>query len=466
MALIAGLSIADCARSLRQDERDMMRDWLTMSACDLGRGIGAGSIDPRDLVEAFLSAIDTHEYRDRIYVRIMADRAREEAAAAADRAASGTRRGILDGVPISWKDLYDTAGVGTEAGSQLLAGRVPDTDAIVLRNATNAGLVCLGKTHMTELAFSGLGLNPVTETPPNSHDPLRVAGGSSSGAATSVAFGLAAAGIGSDTGGSVRIPSVWNDLVGLKTTHGLLSSDGVVPLCEKFDTVGPLCRTVEDCAALLTAMGGPDVDLSNMTLDGARFAVLENVALEECDPVVLTAFEDAVERLGQAGAIIERITIPEVDAAMPLSACLFTSEAYGIWHTEIEANPDAMFSPVRERFRAGGNFTATQYVEQWRQLHALRRAYLAKTRRYDAVLVPTAPNLPPLIADLRGDHDYFTQANLLALRNTRIANLLGLCAITLPTGTKSTGIAAMGAPFSEASLLRIGRAMENCLNQQ
>ncbi len=440
-----------------------MQDWLMMSACDLGRGIGAGQIDPRDLTEAFLDAITAHEFRDRIYARLTVDRARAEAAAAAGRAADSNRRGLLDGVPISWKDLYDTAGVATEAGSRLLADRVPDADAEVLTNATNAGLVCLGKTHMTELAFSGLGLNPMTETPPNIHDPDRVAGGSSSGAATSVAFGLAAAGIGSDTGGSVRIPSVWNDLVGLKPTHGLLSTKGVVPLAEQFDTVGPLCRTVEDCAALLGAMGGPAVDISGRDVSDLSLAVLETVALADCDPAVLAAFEDAVDRLARAGASITRIDVSAVAEAMPLSACLFTSEAYGIWHKEIEANPDAMFLPVRDRFRAGAQFSAVQYVEQWRQLRALRSAYLAATEEFDAVLVPTAPNLPPLIDDLLADHDYFTQTNLLALRNTRIGNLMGLCVVTLPTGSKSIGIAAMAAPFEERALLRVASAMETAL---
>ena len=146
---------------------------------------------------------------------------------------------MLDGVPISWKDLFDSAGVGTESGSDLLLGRVPDRDALVLRNATAMGTVCLGKTHMSELAFSGLGLNPVKETPPCVNDAEAVPGGSSSGAATSVAFGLAACGIGSDTGGSVRIPSAWNDLVGLKTTSGRVSLEGVVPLCLKFLALRP-----------------------------------------------------------------------------------------------------------------------------------------------------------------------------------------------------------------------------------
>jgi aspartyl-tRNA(Asn)/glutamyl-tRNA(Gln) amidotransferase subunit A len=233
-----------------------MDDWLGMTAAALGRGIADGSIGPVALTEAYLAAIDAHPFRDRIYARVTADRARAEAAAAEARAKAGHRLSPLDGVPISWKDLFDTAGTATEAGSKLLAGRVPEADALVLRNATALGLVCLGKTHMTELAFSGLGYNPMTATPPCVNDHDAVPGGSSSGAAASVAFGLASAGIGSDTGGSVRVPSAWNDLVGLKTTAGRVPLDGVVPLCARFDTVGPLCRSVEDAALMLAALEG------------------------------------------------------------------------------------------------------------------------------------------------------------------------------------------------------------------
>ena len=237
--------------------------WLKMTAADLGRGIAAGQIDPLDLAKTYLAAIANHPLRDRIYARVTESRALAEAEAASDRARSGHRLSPLDGVPISWKDLFDTAGVATEAGSALLRRRTPDRDAVVLQNATAAGLVCLGKTQMSELAFSGLGYNPITATPPSVNDPEAVAGGSSSGAAASVAFGLAAAGIGSDTGGSVRIPSVWNDLVGLKTTSGRLSLEGVVPLAASFDTVGPLCRSVEDAALLLSVLQGTNspVDL-------------------------------------------------------------------------------------------------------------------------------------------------------------------------------------------------------------
>jgi aspartyl-tRNA(Asn)/glutamyl-tRNA(Gln) amidotransferase subunit A len=314
---------------------------------------------------------------------------------------------------------------------------------------------------MTELAFSGLGLNDVTETSPNSTNPALVAGGSSSGAATSVAFDLAAAGIGSDTGGSVRIPSVWNDLVGLKTTHGLLSTVGVVPLCESFDTVGPLCRSVEDAAELLAVMLGETApDLSGASLTGKRFMVLETVALPDCRAEPLAAFEAAVARLQAAGAEIVRAEIPEVERAMELAACLFTSEAYAQWHKEIEANPDAMFPPVRERFRAGAEFSAVQFIESWQELRQLRGVYQKATAGVDAVLVPSSPILPPDIERLLSDHKYFISENLLALRNTRIGNLMGLCGLTLPTDTPTCGITALCEPFAEAKLLRLGAAME------
>ncbi|MEY4698327.1 MAG: hypothetical protein RIT14_2755, partial [Pseudomonadota bacterium] len=240
----------------------MSETWRNMRAAELGREIGAGRINPVDLAELHLEAISRHPLADRIFARLTPARARAEAMAAQGRARKGFRKGLLDGVPISWKDLFDTADVATEAGSALLRNRVPKQDAAVLDVATQGGLVCLGKTHMSELAFSGLGLNPVTATPPCSNDEAAVAGGSSSGAAASVAHGLSPAAIGSDTGGSVRIPAAWNDLVGLKTTEGRLSTSGVVPLCERFDTVGPLARSVEDCAMLLAAMeGGRPTDL-------------------------------------------------------------------------------------------------------------------------------------------------------------------------------------------------------------
>ena len=438
-----------------------MGDWLKMTAAELGRGIAAGVIDPVDLTEAYLNAIDAHELTPRIYARSTADRARAEARAARDRAVSGLRRSPLDGVPVSWKDLFDSAGTVTEAGSKLLAGRVPDRDARVLANASAAGLVCLGKTHMTELAFSGLGLNPMTKTPPCVNDAEAAPGGSSSGAATSVAFGLAAAGIGSDTGGSVRIPSVWNDLVGLKTTSGRLSLKGVVPLCPRFDTVGPLCRSVEDAGLLVAAMEGTKpADLAGAPLSGLRLLALEGAPLVDAEGPVLQAFEAAVGRLSAAGAIVSSGALPDVDDVLKTSGLVFASEAYGLWKDEIEANPDAMFYQVRERFRGGADVSAPDYVAAWRTIERHRAGYLAATAGYDAVILPTAPIMPPNVERLNTENDYFVHSNLMALRNTRIGNLLGLCALTLPLSVPSTGLMLLGAPMAEARLLRIGAAIE------
>jgi aspartyl-tRNA(Asn)/glutamyl-tRNA(Gln) amidotransferase subunit A len=367
-------------------------------------------------------------------------------------------------VPLSWKDLFDTAGTATEAGTALLRGRVPDADAIVLQSATRSGAVCLGKTHMTELAYSGLGLNPVTATPPCINDPEWVPGGSSSGAAASVAFGLAALAIGSDTGGSVRIPAAWNDLVGLKTTSGLLSLEGAVPLAPRFDTIGPLARSVEDCAVALAILGDTaPVDLSGAELAGRRVLVLEGAPFDAIREAPQAGFELAVDAFARAGALIMRADLSCVSDALALSAPIYTPETYAQWRDLIESAPDVMFGPVLARFRAGRDVLATDHIAAWAKLDQARRKYLALTAGYDAVLVPTAPILPPNAQRLLDDPAYFAAENLLALRNTRIGNLMGLCALTLPTGIPSVGISLMAPPMQERRLLRLGIAAERAL---
>jgi aspartyl-tRNA(Asn)/glutamyl-tRNA(Gln) amidotransferase subunit A len=383
---------------------------------------------------------------------------------AASRAKTGQRKGLLDGVPISWKDLFDTAGVETEAGSALLKGRTPAVDAAVLTAATRDGLVCLGKTHMSELAFSGLGLNPVTATSPCINDEKAVSGGSSSGAAASVAFGLAPAGIGSDTGGSVRIPAAWNDLVGLKTTTGRLPLTGVVPLCETFDTVGPLARSVEDCAHLLAAMENRRApDLEGTSLPGARLMVLETVALDDLRERPARGFDDALARLARAGAKIERGRLPELVEAMSLTSILVTAEAYGIWGPTVETAPEKMFPRILERVRAGADVKAADYVAAWRRLRVIRDLWAEMSAGYDAVILPTAAILPPDANRLMTDFDYYIGENLLSLRNTRIGNLMDVCALTLPTAEPSCGISFMAGPMQEDRLLRLGIAAELAL---
>jgi aspartyl-tRNA(Asn)/glutamyl-tRNA(Gln) amidotransferase subunit A len=444
-----------------------MQAWLTMTAADLGRGIGAGEIDPRALVETHLDAIARHPLADRIYVRVTPSRARGEAAAAAERARLGVRRGPLDGVPISLKDLFDTAGVETEAGSRLLAGRTPERDAPCVAALSAAGLVCLGKTHLSELAFSGLGFNPMAATAPNPHDPDWAPGGSSSGAAASVSLGLAAMGLGSDTGGSVRIPAAWQNLVGLKTTAGLIPTEGCVPLSPTLDTVGPLCRSVEDAALSLAALTGrKPADLRGATLTGATVYAPQDTVFDDADAEPLAAFDAALARLQEAGLTVVRGPAPEFDAILTTAArdgAIVDTEGYAVWGATIEADPDAMLPMIRERFRGGMRPRADQIEGARLAFKRLAGEWLTRTAAYDAAILPSVPILPPSVARLEKDADYYVRRNLLALRNTRLANMMALCSLTLPAPERACGVMLMGRPMDEARLLRLGAAMESAV---
>ena len=439
----------------------MSESWLNLTACEQGRAIGRGEIDPLELLDRYLAAIEGSDVAPTVYARLTKERAVAEAEAAARRAGIGRRLSLLDGVPVSWKDLFDTAGTETEAGSRLLLGRIPGTDAEALRIAASSGLVCLGKTHMTELAYSILGLNPVTATPPCINGSGLAPGGSSSGAAASVAFGLASAAVGSDTGGSVRIPAAWNDLVGLKTTRGLIPIGGVVPLCPRFDTAGPIAKSVEDAAAMLSALAGTRLpDLEGARLDGARILVLETVAFEGLDVRCAEGFELAAERMRSAGAVLVRARIPAVAAAEELSACLYGVEAYSVWSEPVEASPDLMFVEIRDRIRSGKAYSGKDFAQAWQKLEGLRAEFRSAAAGFDAVAIPTSPIRPPEWRLLLSDRACYGRNNRLAGRNTRIANLMELPALTLPTGVPSVGAMLLGKPFEEAKLLRLGKALE------
>lgn len=444
----------------------MADDVRGMTAAEMGRGIEAGRIDPRDLTEAHLAAIDAHPEGGRIYAATLPDRARAEAAAAATRAKAGVRRGPLDGVPISWKDLFDTAGVETTSGSALLAGRRPARDAALLAQAGQAGLVALGKTHQTELAFSGLGINPVTATPPNIHDPKRAPGGSSSGAAASVSHGLAAAGIGTDTGGSVRVPAAWQDLVGLKPSAGRLPMAGALPLCPNFDTAGPLCRSVEDAALLLAALSAEAwLPPAPIAPKGRRFLVASDPAIAPLDAAPQTAFEAALSALSAAGATLTREALPAIGDALALAPVLFATEAYASWEAEIEAAPEKMHPPVLDRFRSGKAWSGPAHAAAWNALRALRAALWAEAGRFDAILLPTSPILPPEVAPLLADDAAFAARNLEALRNTRVVNLWNGAALTVATETPSAGLMLITPPGSERFLLALGAGVARTLGR-
>jgi aspartyl-tRNA(Asn)/glutamyl-tRNA(Gln) amidotransferase subunit A len=438
---------------------------FTATAAEIAAAIATGKADPVDLAEAFIGRIGESDPQAQIYARTTPQRARAEALAARERARTGTRRTVLDGVPVSWKDLFDTAGVATESGSKLLAGRTPDRDAVLVEIATAAGMVCLGKTHQTELAFSGLGVNPSTATSPNALMPGHAPGGSSSGAAASVAHGLAPIAMGSDTGGSVRIPAAWNSLAGLKITWGALPDGGMVPLCPSFDTPGPLARTVEDLAIAFDVLKGGTgaYALEAPGLSGMRLHVAETIVLDRCDDAVSQAFEAALKQLAKAGAVITRGPVAEFEDCAAIAPNLYPFEAWRQWGETIEARGEIMYEPVRRRFMLGRNVTADEHTNAASRMQALRQSYAASTNGIDAVLMPSVPILPPRVDSLMADGDHFTERNLMALRNTRFANTLGLCALTVPLPQPACGLMLYGKPFGEARLLAIGAAVEKAV---
>ena len=437
----------------------MTQSWLKMTACDLGRGIDNGSISPIALVKTYLEAIRNHPLNNDIYARISSERALKEANAAEIRAKTNSRLSLLDGVPISWKDLFDSKGINTEAGSMLLSGRIPESDAVVLDNATQAGLVCLGKTHMSELAFSGLGLNPMTKTTPCVNNLDAVSGGSSSGAAGSVAFNLASIGIGSDTGGSVRVPAAWNDLVGLKTTSRDISLKGVVPLCPKFDTIGPLCRSVEDAAVIYSILKNQNFTPIKKP-SSLQLMRLEGIFEEDIEAAPLRAFDDACAKISKTDITITKHKFPVLEKLLSLAGIIYTVEAYEVWGEILEKEGKKMYPEILSRFMAGKNFTQNEYKNAWSSISSIRADWMNFTQEFDAVILPTSPILPPNKTKLLSDSSYYKRANLLALRNTRIGNMLGLCSITLPTSQPSCGFKIMGAPFSELKLLNIASKIE------
>ena len=454
----------------------MSGEWHRMSALALGAGIEGGAIDPRALTEYFLERIEEVDGDHAIYLRLTAARARAEAEAAHRRAQIGLRQSPLDGVPISWKDLYDSAGDVTSHGTPALADRVATSDAKVLARATRAGLVCLGKTNQTEFAFSILGLNPKMGTPPNPFDEAvaRIPGGSSSGAAVSVSRGLAAAAVGSDTGGSVRVPAAWNGLVGLKTSFGLLPLEGVLGLSTSMDTVGPLTRDVADSAALFAILDGrfgagnsPAPDLAGSALSRARFALPTTLVWDSLDPGVESPARSAVRRLRAAGCAIDETPVPEFDTVGELVSrfgAYHAAECHALWYDVIEARPDLIYAPIWERIRVGAQISATDAARAKQGLAQAALALHDRIRRHGVFLMPTAAESPPPIAALEADAEVYSAANIAALRNTRLGNYLNCCALTLPCGRDQNGVPVglmlMAPSGEEERLLRLGHAIE------
>jgi aspartyl-tRNA(Asn)/glutamyl-tRNA(Gln) amidotransferase subunit A len=445
----------------------MSLDPTTLTATDLAAAYRAGRLDPVEVTEAYLERIEGGD----VYRLVTAARARHQAEASRRRFRAGVDAGPLDGVPLAIKDLVDTEGDVTGAGSPpFMAGPAAATDAPVAARLDAAGAVFLGKTTMTELAFSGIGINPHTGTPPNAVDPARVPGGSSSGSAVAVATGRACVAVGSDTGGSVRIPASFNALVGLKTSDGLIPRDGCVPLSTTLDTLGPIARTCDDAWALFTAMAGLPAEPLPEAPARWRLWAPPTVMYEDLDPGVARVVEAALEGLERAGHAVDRSPLPElreVDELFRRFGSFGAHEAFASFESVLERDGARMDRRVVSRIQSVRGRPATDYIRLMWERGRLQRAVWSRALNCDAFVVPTVAVPPPRLAALLHDDEAFVAANSRVLRLTTVGNLLGGPVATVPIGRDDdglpVGLSFAAAPGEDALALSLARGAERLL---
>ena len=390
----------------------------------------------RDRLEQALARIaDPNGEGARACLTVYADAARAAADAADARARTGISLGPLDGAIVSIKDLFDVAGEPTRAGSRILADAAPaKADAPVVRRLRAAGAVIVAKTNMSEFAFSGVGMNPHYGTPGNPADRARVPGGSSSGAAVAAADHMCDIAIGTDTGGSTRIPGALCGIVGYKPSQWRVPTEGAFPLSYTLDSIGPIARSVADCARADAVMAGEEVaPLRPVPLAGLRFGIPLGLLLKDFDNTVGTRFGAAKKSLGDAGVRLTDEPMPLIDAMMAANAKagFAPAEAYAIHRENLAKRADAFDPNVRTRIERGMKLLAADYVELSRERARLVRAMDAALAQFDALVMPTTPIIAPTIAEMR-DSDTFQTKNMLLLRNTSTWNFFDTCAISIP----------------------------------
>jgi aspartyl-tRNA(Asn)/glutamyl-tRNA(Gln) amidotransferase subunit A len=427
--------------------------------------LDAGTVTARSLVEDCLARIaDPNGEGARVFVKVHAAEARAMADAIDGQRKAGRAPGRLAGIPISIKDLFDIAGEPTAAGSVVLADAAPaPAHAAVVARVLAAGLIPMGRTNMTEFAFSGLGINPHSGTPRSPWDrgTSRIPGGSSSGAAVSVADGMAFGALGTDTGGSCRIPAALCGITGYKPTARRVPLDGVLPLAPSLDSVGPLANSVACCAMLDAVLSGEaPKEVRPASLAGLRLAVPQNQVLDDLDPAVAAAFERALATLSTSGARIIPTRFPALDG---VPAGGFAAPEAWAWHRHLlEQHGDRYDPRIRKRIERGRAQSAADYIDLVRARAAVIRRMDADTTGYDALVLPTCPLIPPRIADLEDEAEY-NRVNLLLLRNTAFTNFLDRCAISLPchrAGEPPVGLMLMGETMGDANLFAIAAGVE------
>ena len=440
----------------------------------LRAALRARETSSRELTEQALAAATASSEAAAAFVAVHAATARASADAIDAQRAAGVPLPPLAGIPISIKDLFDEAGQVTRAGSRALADAAPAAeDCPVVSRLRAAGAVVVGRTNMTEFAYSGLGLNPHYGTPRNPWDRAtgRVPGGSSSGAAVSVTDGMAAAGIGSDTGGSVRIPSALCGLTGFKPTAHRVPITGVAPLAISLDSIGPLARSVACCALLDAVMAGEAPWQPRAApLSGKRLWIPRTLALDGLDAAVAAAFDDACRRVSAAGARLVDLEVPEfADLARINRLGGFAAAEAWWWHAPLIARREGDYDPrVAARIRRGATMLASDYLTL---LEERRRWIAAVAQRLDGdlMLMPTVPVVAPAIEPLRASDEAYGTANMLMLRNPSLINFLDGCALSLPChapGEAPVGLTIAGCGGQDRHVLEAGTAIEAALTRR
>lgn len=425
----------------------------------------------RDRLEIILSRLANRAAEERVYTKLYAEAARAAADASDARAHAGVTLGPLDGVIVSIKDLFDVAGEPTTAGSLMrrTAATAPH-DAVIVNRLRQAGAVIIGKTNMTEFAFTAIGDNMHYGTPGNAADASRIPGGSSSGAAVSVGEGTSDVSIGSDTGGSIRIPAALNGVVGLKPTARRVPLSGAFPLSTTLDSVGPLARTVAHCAAADAVMAGEaPAELAPLSLSGLRVGVPRGVLFTETQSEVATAFEHCLRKIERAGAGIADLSIDDMIA--DLRAVTKRGSIAAMEGAEVHADWLATGAPVPVDPHVSGPLSraallpAPVYIRALRRRAGLASAMDERLASFDVLALPTTPVTAPTIASMAEDSELRDRTEGLLLRNTQIANQFDLCAISLPMpGTSQpAGLMLVARHGHDHRLLRIAAEVERLL---
>ena len=451
-------------------------DIADATVLELSQGFAAGTLDPVDVADGYLDRIANNADQN-VYITVMAERARAEAQASRKRYREDRPAGPLDGVPIAWKDLFDVAGSPTTSGAEIYRNRSnAEADAPTVAACASAGMVTLGKLNLTEFAFSGLGLNPHYGTPHNpfSADTPRAPGGSSSGSAVAVASGLAPIAMGTDTGGSVRVPASFNGLVGYKTSEGHIDKSGVQALSLTLDTVGPLGRRVVDCVLIERAMRGSLIVAPRPAgLSDCTLLVPENVVFDNADDAVVANFERALSKLSSQGVKVVRRKLAPLDAMLDLSTkhgTLITGEAYYVHHDLVEtAERERIDRRVVARIEMGKPMTAYDFITI-REGRARLMAELAAEMEGPTFMVsPTTAITAPEIAPLDADDELFNTTNMKALRNTMIGNFFNLCGFSMPSGVDAkglpTGILFSATGGEDERLICYAQSLESTLEE-